>query len=69
MNTAIDIFFSLLKRSVGVKITLPPKIDNKTWFMIYELAKQQTVLGIVFLAIKSLDKEQRPPKTLLFETL
>ena len=67
MNTPSNILFLLLQRAVGKNASLPQKIDAETWQRVYALAKQQALLGIVFLAIDSLEEEQRPPKALLLQ--
>ena len=67
MNTSSTILFLLLQRAVGKNASLPQKIDAETWQKVYELAKQQALLGIVFLSIDSLEAEQRPPKALIMQ--
>ena len=67
MNTPSTIFFSLLQRAVGENTSLPQKIDADTWQKIYELAKQQALLGIVFFTVDTLTEEQRPPKALMMQ--
>lgn len=67
MNTSSTILFLLLQRAVGKNASLPQKIDAETWQQVYALAKQQALLGIVFLAIDSLTEEQRPPKALIMQ--
>lgn len=67
MNTPSTILFLLLQRVLGSNASLPQKIDADTWQQVYALAKQQALLGIVFLAIDSFEEEQRPPKALMMQ--
>lgn len=67
MSASSRIFFLLLKKALGDCDALPNNINAETWLKIYKLAKQQALLGIIFLAIDSLTEEQRPPKAMLLQ--
>lgn len=60
-------FLDLIKVAVGRKECLSgiPTVDE--WKEIYKLAKQQTLVGILFGAVENLRKEQRPPRTLIMQ--
>lgn len=60
-------FFDLLKVSTGNKNKLSGPPTANEWTEIYKLAKQQTLVGILFTAIEKLPAEQRPPRTLLLQ--
>ena len=67
-SSTIDVyFFELLKVAVGKKNSLSGIPAANEWKEIYSLAKQQTLVGILFSAIDKLPKEQRPPKPLLMQ--
>ena len=61
------LLYSLLKRVVGSDVSFPKNNSLETWQGIYEIAKQQALQGIVFLAINSLEEEQRPPKEMMLQ--
>ena len=42
-------------------------LSNDEWKTIYELAKKQTLTGILLEGIKKLPKEQCPPKQVLLQ--
>lgn len=67
MEITTSLFFLLLQKAIGHNVTLPNKIDDHIWEKIYEIAKQQALLGIIFLAIENLKEEQRPSKGLLLQ--
>lgn len=60
-------FFELVKVAVGKKKSLRGIPTANEWKEIYTLAKQQTLVGVLFDAIDKLPKEQRPPKPLLMQ--
>ena len=60
-------FIELLKVAVGKKNSLSGVPTANEWREIYTLAKQQTLVGVLFSAIEKLPKEQRPPKPLLMQ--
>lgn len=64
MNT---FFFDLIKVAVERKKELSQIPTPEEWEKIYIFAKQQTIVGILFLAIEKLPTEQRPPKPLLLK--
>lgn len=62
-----ELFFSLLHRATGSKDVIPATISAKEWDEVFELAKQQALVGIVFCAIEKLDPAQRPPRQQLLK--
>ena len=60
-------FFEFIKVAVGCQDSLSAIPTANEWKEIYQLAKQQTLVGILFAAIEKLPKEQRPPKPLLMQ--
>lgn len=60
-------FFDLIKVATESKNELSGNPTSKEWECIYELTKQQTLVGVLFGAIDKLPKEQRPPRPLLLK--
>ena len=60
-------FFDLIKVAVERKECLSGTPTADEWKEIYKLAKQQTLLGVLFSALQRLPKEQRPPKALILQ--
>lgn len=68
MNTNIKTyFFDLIKVAIEKKYSLSGIPTPEEWKEIYTLAKQQTIVGILFSALEKLPKEQRPPRPLLLK--
>lgn len=60
-----DLFFEVLRYSVGVSDELPVGISSGNWEQIYETARQQSLLGIVFYGIQRSSSEKPDRKLLL----
>lgn len=63
----ISIFFALLRCATGEAEVMPSSISADEWERVFELAKQQALVGIVFRAIETLPAEIRPPRELLLK--
>lgn len=63
----VNLFFELLKVAIGkdVKLSASPNVDE--WTGIFDLAQQQTLVGVMFEGIERLPADQRPPRTLLLQ--
>lgn len=61
------LFFELLQVAIGNLDKMSANPTEKEWYELYSIAQKQTLLGISFLGIERLPKEQRPPKTLLMQ--
>lgn len=59
--------FDLIKVATEQEIALSGIPTPNEWKEIYQLAKQQTLVGILFAAIEKLPATQRPPKPLLMQ--
>lgn len=66
-NIFQNYFFDLIKVAIDKKNNLSGTPTPEEWKEIYTLAKQQTLVGILFSAIEKLPKEQRPPKPILLK--
>ena len=62
-----DIFFALIRFSIGSDAEFTHCPTNEEWYILFDIAKRQTLLGVVFAGIERLPKEQRPPKELLMQ--
>ena len=55
-NIAHNLFYELIRISVGLDILI--KVPSQTdWYMMYEMAKSQAILGICFNGVQKLYKE------------
>lgn len=66
MNTT-ELFFSLLRSAIGREEVISNPITAKEWEEVFELAKQQALVGITFLAVEKLSPDCRPPRELLLK--
>ena len=65
--TPIKKFVILMRRGMGLKDkdgqqTMPDIDGEQEWQLMMELAKEQTVLGVVERGIRKMPEEQRPPR-------
>lgn len=66
-TTTTDIFLNLLRKAIGSQHTLPAKIDAEQWKELFDIAKKQTLIGILYCALDGLEDTQRPPKNILMQ--
>lgn len=59
-------FFELLRYSIGSDTYLTES-EETDWEAMHQLAKEQTLVGVLFCGIERLPKEQRPLKKLLLK--
>lgn len=62
-----EIFFALVRFSIGSEQVFPYSLSGELWNALFDIAKRQTLVGILFAGIEQLPKEQRPPKELLMQ--
>ena len=55
-----DLFFALIRCSVGTADKLPYAPSKEEWSSLYDLVKKQALQGVTFAAIEKLPEEQRP---------
>lgn len=60
-----DLFLQLLQVALGRRENLDRALDAKEWSVVYQLAKDQALVGLVMTAFSRLPKEQWPPRTTL----
>lgn len=59
-------FFELIQLALGQRERLSRELNGQEWQEVYQIATKQALLGVCFAGIQQLDKEQAPPKELLF---
>ena len=62
-----EIFFALVRFSIGSEQVFPYLLGGEQWNAVFDIAKRQTLVGILLAGIEQLPKEQRPPKELLMQ--
>ena len=62
-----QLFFELLKTAIGQRKVLSAVPSAKEWEAIYGLLSKHTLLGIGYVAIQKLPREQWPPKMLVLK--
>ncbi len=62
-----EIFFALVRFSIGSEQVFPYSLSGEQWNAVFDIAKRQTLVGILLAGIEQLPKEQRPPKELLMQ--
>ena len=62
-----DLFYDLLKISVGRKAELSFNPTEEDWKELFKLSQQQTLAGVVFEGVKYLPQHQLPPKDILLK--
>ena len=65
-KTIINIFFQLLRYSIGASEEFPSELSPEMWNDIYEIARQQSLLGVLFYGIQK-QIESKPPRDLLLK--
>ena len=62
-----QLFFELLKTAIGKRKVLSAVPSAKEWEALYGLLSKHTLLGIGYVAIQKLPREQWPPKMLVLK--
>ena len=61
----IETIFAFVRFAINDKATVFDSSDELDWEVLYEFAKKQTIVGVMYAGIEKLSKEQRPPKSIL----
>ena len=64
---ANHIFLELLQAAVGQRRCLSKVLTEEEWIQVYGLFKKHALLGIGYVAIQKLPKEQCPPKAMILQ--
>lgn len=60
-------FLLLLRMALGLECQPPENISDSEWVEIHNIARAQTLLGVLFLAVKTFPESIRPPFKLLMQ--
>lgn len=60
-----DLFFRLLRIASGLSESFPDGVSEQEWKRLYEIAEEQSLLGVLFRGVEKLPKEKRPDIDLL----
>lgn len=62
-----ELFFALVRCGIGKEKSLPHCPTPEQWQELFDMAKKQTLVGIIFDGMETLPTEQRPPKDIIFQ--
>lgn len=62
-----EAFFNFLQFCIGSVVKIPASIKEADWKMLYAIAKNQALTGVLFHGIKLLPKELAPDTGLLIQ--
>ena len=60
-------FFDFLQFCIGAVVEIPPSVKDADWKVLYDIAKKQALIGVLFHGIKQLPKELAPDAELLMQ--
>ena len=63
----MNLFFELIQLSLGRRDCFSLCPSEKDWDELFELAKKQALVGVLFTGVERLPEEQRPPKDILLK--
>ena len=67
MQNKIDnIFFQLIRVSLGLEPCLPVSPTDSQWMDLYEIAKKQSLIGVCFAGVQRLQKQYQSPPEILY---
>ena len=62
-----NLFFELLQLALGIREGLSRRLTVEEWRKVYEEAKRQSLIGVMFCAVERMPQEWRPEAGLLME--
>ena len=65
MKAQQRIFFDFLRFCIGTRDDIPSSVKDDDWKMMYDIAKKQALIGVLFHGIKKLPKELAPDEEML----
>lgn len=67
MNSVYMFLFEFLRRAVGVSTAEPSPVNlsSEEWSNLYDEAKRQSVVDVIFTVVNKLPKSEHPPRLLL----
>lgn len=63
-----QLFFELLRVSIGVSGCLSKTPTNEEWKALYDMAKKQSLVGVCFAGVQKLVEQQQTPEEMLYLT-
>ena len=63
----MNIFAELLQVALGNRKELSKIPTKEEWTEVFDMAKKQTISGVLFDGVEKLPVEQRPEKTILLQ--
>ena len=60
-----NLFFKLLRIAFGLPESFPDRVSDQVWQVLYEMAEEQSLLGVLFRGVEKLPANQRPDVELL----
>ena len=68
MDKLQDLFFELIRISIGASDCMSKTPTNEEWPMLYEMAKKQSVVGVCFAGVHRLRLQKQGPESPLYFT-
>lgn len=65
-RATVALFFQLLRYSIGTSDKKPKEISSEDWGLLYKIAQQQSLLGVLFYGIQR-ERVEKPEKNLLLK--
>jgi len=65
-KSVLDLFFQLLRYSIGASDERPKDISPEDWESLYEIARQQSLLGVLFYGMQK-NLTVKPERKLLLK--
>ena len=63
-----QLFFELLRVSIGMSGCLSKTSTNEEWKALYDMAKKQTLVGVCFAGVQKLVEQRQEPEKMLYLT-
>lgn len=57
-----DLFFQLIKVSLGKDVCMHRTPSNEEWTELYEVAQRQSLLGVCFAGVQKLQSQRQSPR-------
>ena len=67
MKSQQKVFFDFLRYCVGASCEIPKSLEVADWHEMYDIAKKQALIGVLFHGIQKLSKEFAPDEDLLMQ--
>ena len=61
------LFFELIRIALGRQDSFSHTPSEKEWYELFEEAKNQTLLGVLYDGLCKLSAEQKPPRQLIID--